>query len=332
MTDRGWAPDSDLLGSPLPGVIWLANWRATIEQRGSAEVLVWSVSNSPAPAAAIATQFVSLPRPVSSAIIKRGTERLRQREKGRNSEEPLSVEEWLAAFGAIGVKIQTFRQIPPGEPPFFGGAGVLDDFIGLTDRPHEAIRAFASHWGPLGICRHLVPWTHSLARRSPISVEPLCSPLDVAGSQGRKGWEPLDKWRDYSRDAQAITRDALALRNSRTRSRVQLQSLFRRVATWLELAAVPLVTYADINERTAWPCGFQATFAITGVFQIIALQLLGVVAGGRQLAQCTHCGLPFLLTGHREGSRRFCPTCVEKKVPMRYAARDYRARQRNRRD
>jgi hypothetical protein len=62
------------------------------------------------------------------------------------------------------------------------------------------------------------------------------------------------------------------------------------------------------------------------VYQIIALQLLGVVAGGRELAQCSHCGLPFALTGHREGSRRFCPTCVEKKIPMRYAARDYRAR------
>jgi hypothetical protein len=42
-------------------------------------------------------------------------------------------------------------------------------------------------------------------------------------------------------------------------------------------------------------------------------------------------GLPFMLTGNREGNRRFCSTCVEKKVPVRYAARDYHARQRNRR-
>jgi len=125
-----------------------------------------------------------------------------------------------------------------------------------------------------------------------------------------------------------ITRDSIALRNSRSRSQHQLERLFWRVGAWLELAAVPLVTNADGDGRKAWPCGFQATFAITGVFQILALQLLGVVAGGRQLFQCTYCGLPFMLTGHREGNRRFCPTCVEKKVPMRYAARDYRARQR----
>jgi hypothetical protein len=67
-------------------------------------------------------------------------------------------------------------------------------------------------------------------------------------------------------------------------------------------------------------------FTITGVFQIVAVQLLGVVAGGRELAQCSHCGFPFALTGAGEGRRRFCPTCVEKKISMRYATRDCRAR------
>src|SRR5208337_628930 len=80
---------------------------------GTAEVLAWSVANSPAPPAAIATRFVSLPRPVYSATIKRGAERIQQRLKGRNSGGPLAVEELLAAFGAKGVRIQTFRQIPP---------------------------------------------------------------------------------------------------------------------------------------------------------------------------------------------------------------------------
>lgn len=128
-----------------------------------------------------------------------------------------------------------------------------------------------------------------------------------------------------------LTRDAIALRNSRERSQASLESLFGQVATWLELAAVPIVPYADVDTGKAWPCGFQATFAITGVFQILALQLLGMVAGGRELAMCTHCGVPFTVSGHREGNRRFCPLCVETKVPMRYAARDYRARQGKRR-
>jgi hypothetical protein len=330
MTDDG-VRDSDLLGLPLPGGISLSYWRATIKRRGSAEVLAWRVAKSPAPPASIASGFVSLPRPVPPATIKSGTERLRQRLKGRNSGEPPGTEELLAAFREAGVRIQLLRQVPPGEPPFFGGEGALDDFIGLADQPREAIRAFADHWGPLGICKHLVPWTHSLARRSTTSMEPVCSPLGVAASQGTKGWEPLDKWQDYSREAKDITRDAITLKNDRARSQDQLERLFWRMGIWLELAAVPFVTYADVDRAKAWPCGFQATFAIAGVFQILALQLLGVVAGGRQLAQCSHCGLPFLLTGHREGNRHFCPTCVDRKVPMRYAARDYRTRQRKRR-
>ncbi len=114
------------------------------------------------------------------------------------------------------------------------------------------------------ICKHLVPWTHSLARRSPTSVESVCSPLGVSASQGSRGWEPLDRWRDYSREAKEITLDAIALKNSRARPQDRLELLFLRVAAWLELAAVPLVTYAEVDEGEAWPCGFQAKFAITG--------------------------------------------------------------------
>lgn len=320
---------SDLLGSPLPGAIWLPHWRVRLERRGSAEVLAWRLAHSPEPPATIATTstFVSLPRPVPSATIRRGEQRLRERLKRGEPGGRLSLEELMAAFCAAGGRVQLLRQIPPGAvSPFFGGAGALDDFIALADKPDEAIRAFAAHWGPLGICKHRIPWTHSLVRRSLTSGEPLCSPLGVAHGEGREGWEPLDIWRDYSREAKALTLEAIALRNSRERPKDRLWPLFLPLGRWLELAAVPLVTYPDVDTGKPWPCGVQVTFAITGVFQILALQLLGVVAGGRQIAQCTYCGLPFVLSGHREGSRRFCQPCIEKKIPTRYAARDYRAR------
>jgi hypothetical protein len=326
VTKNKWVGDPDVLGSPLPGVIALPNWRVRIERRGSSVVLAWSVAKSPAAPGAVATGFVSLPRRVPPATLRRGIERL----QNRNSGQLPTVEELLAQFRAAGGGIQLLRQIPPGAPPYFGGAGVLDDFIELADRTQNAIRAFAAHWGPLGICKHRVPWTHSLARRSPTSIEPVCAPLGVGASQGREGWEPLDKWREYSREAWAITREAMTLRNSRLRSEDRLALLFQRAGVWLELAAVPLVAYAEIDGKQAWPCGLQPAFAITGVFQILALQLLGVVGGGRELALCTHCGQCFLINGHREGNRRFCPTCVDKKIPPRYAARDYRARQHKR--
>jgi hypothetical protein len=320
---------TDLLGSPLPGIISLPHWRVRIERRGSSPVLVWCVARSPAPPAPIArtSRFVSVPTPQSETALKRGMEQLRRRLKDRDSKRPASLEELLAAFHAAGGQVEAVRQVPPGAPPFFGGAGVLDDFLVLADASNEAIQAFAAHWGPLGICKHLLPWTHSLARRSPISPQPVCLPRGARGSRGLKGWEALGKWRDYARDAKAIVLDVIALRSRRARPQDQLEHLFGRVAVWLELAAVPIVTYAEVDAGRPWPCGFQATFAIGGVFQILALQLLGVVAGGRELAQCTHCGLPFVLSGHREGKRRFCPSCVDRKIPMRYAARDYRARE-----
>jgi hypothetical protein len=319
----------ELLGSPLPGIIWLPHWRVRIGRRGSSPVLVWRVAHSPAPPAEIerTSRFVSVPMPGSEAALKRGMEQLRRRLKKPDSKQPASLEELQAAFHAAGGQVQSVRQVPPGAPPFFGGAGVLDDFLVLADGSDEAIQAFAAHWGPLGICKHQLPCTHSLARRSPISPPPVCLPLGARASRGLEGWEPLGKWRDYARDAKAIVLDAFPLRNRRERGQDQLEHLFGRVAVWLELAAVPLVTYAEVDAGRPWPCGFQATFAIGGVFQILALQLLGVVGGGRELAPCTHCGLPFVLTGHREGKRRFCPSCVDRKIPMRYAARDYRARE-----
>ena len=319
---------TDLLGSPLPGIILLPHWRVRLERRGSSPVLVWRVAHSPAPPAPIArtSRFVSVPRPHSEAALKRGMEQLRRRLKEPDSKRPASLEELLAAFHAAGGQVQGVRQVLPGAPPFFGGAGALDDFVVLADGSDEAIQAFAAHWGPLGICKHRLPWTHSLARRSSISPWPVCLPLGARANRGLEGWEPLGKWQDYAVEAKAIVLDALALRNRRAREQDQLERLFSRVTAWLELAAVPLVTYAEVDAGRPWPCGFQATFAIGGVFQILALQLLGVVAGGRELVQCTHCGLPFVLSGHREGKRRFCPSCVDRKIPMRYAARDYRAR------
>jgi len=318
--------NSELLGSPLPGVIWFPYWRALIEKRGNSEVLVWTVVDSPATPTVVSRDFVSLPRPVSGVAIKHGRKRVRQRLKTQVAETLLDPEELLAVVHDMGGVVNMRRHIAVGEPPLFGGAGVLDDFLTLSDRQTEAIRAFAAHWGPLGICRHGRPWTHSLMYRSAIAKGPVCSPTGVVKG-GRNGWEKIEHWRDYSRQAKEMSLEAIALRNSRTREKRQLEHLFARVSTWLGWATVPFVAYEEADTEKPWPCGFGTTFAVTGVFQIVAMQLLGVVMGGREPATCFHCGMPFVLSGHREGTRRFCPVCVDRKIPVRYAARDYRVRE-----
>jgi hypothetical protein len=301
-------------------------------------VLEWSVAESFAPPRALSeSPFASLPRPIPQAMVKRVEQRRRDRSRGRNPNEKLGAEELMATLTQDpeelmamfsedpGIQMQLLPRLLSGEPPFYGGIGVLDDFILLADEP-LVIPAFAANWGPLGICQHLKPWTHSVWRRLPSSVQPACSPLGAVASQGRQGWEPVAKWIDYSREAKAIVHETIQLKSARERPRVLLQRLFGRMTEWLELAAVPIAAYPDMFTEKPWPCGLSTTFAVSGVFQIVALQLLGVVAGGRELAQCTHCGIPFVITGHREGVRRFCRTCVTNKVAVRYAVRDYRTR------
>jgi hypothetical protein len=326
MTNGNSSSKLDLLGWPLPGAVQLPHYTVGIAKRGAQEVLEWSVAQSSAPPRVLGdSRFVSLPRPVPEAMMKRGKQRRLDRLKGRSPNEKPSIEELMEAFSVYpGIKMQLLRRLLPGDLPY-GGAGVLDDFILLADEP-SVIPAFAAYWGPLGICRHLKPWTHSVWRSLSMSVQPTCCPLGAAASQGREGWEPVAKWVDYSREAGAIVHEAIQLKSARERPRVSLQRLFGRITEWLELAAVPIGAYADLCTEKPWPCGLSTTFAVSGVFQIVALQLLGVVAGGRELAQCAHCGIPFVITGHREGVRRFCRTCVTNKVPVRYAVRDYRAR------
>ncbi len=327
---------SDLLGWPLPGFISLPYFEVRIEQRGEIGTLAWRRAISPAaPATAeIARAFVSLPRPIPRAVIKRGEERLRQKFNQLDAAEVAgsSKEVLLTLFRRKGGKASFARQIPDGPPPFFGGHGVLDDFVALADLSDSHILAFAAHWGPLGICKHCKPWTHSLAERSILNVQPVCAPLGANESKGLEGWEPLEIWRDYSRDARGITLEVVELKNSRKRAKDpeeqdRVSRLLARIAKWVRNAATPLVTFEDRDDELPWPCGFGATFQVTSVYQILAIQLLGIVAGGRDLAQCSHCGLPFAVTGRRAGARRFCATCIKAKAPINYSARDYRVRQ-----
>ena len=77
MTDE-LISEIDLLGSPLPGAVWLPHYRVGIGKRGAQEVLEWRVAQSSAPPHALGdSPFVSLPRPVPAAMMKRGRQRRR---------------------------------------------------------------------------------------------------------------------------------------------------------------------------------------------------------------------------------------------------------------
>ena len=72
MTKDNLMPELDLLGWPLPGAVRLPHYTVGIGKRGAQEVLEWSAAQSSAPPRALGdSRFVSLPRPVSEAMLRR---------------------------------------------------------------------------------------------------------------------------------------------------------------------------------------------------------------------------------------------------------------------
>lgn len=88
----------------------------------------------------------------------------------------------------------------------------LLDFMALESAPDAEIARYASKWGPLGICRHGRPYTHSVActplsygdeywqpnaERFPWIFESEQEPPQQRAK--RTFWEPFNAWRHYAR-------------------------------------------------------------------------------------------------------------------------------------
>jgi hypothetical protein len=142
MTKAGSISELDLLGSPLPGAVWLPHYRVGIAKRGAQEVLEWSVAQSfPPPRALGESPFVSLPRPLPQAMVKRVEQRRRDRSRGRNPNEKPTAEELMATLTEDpeelmamfsedpGIQMQLLPRLLSGKAPFYGG-------IGATRRLH----------------------------------------------------------------------------------------------------------------------------------------------------------------------------------------------------
>ena len=74
-----------------------------------------------------------------------------ERFPGRSQGKVPGLEETVAVLAAVGLGTQRRRKFLRVFRLFLVVRGALDDFIGLQTYRDEAIRAFAAHWGPLGI-------------------------------------------------------------------------------------------------------------------------------------------------------------------------------------
>ena len=76
---------------------------------------------------------------------------------------------------------------------------MLNEFLTLQDADDEQIGAYARRWGILGVCHHGVPASHAAFANA---VERPCRLLRE--ETDLYAWEPLERWRYFSRQAGAI--------------------------------------------------------------------------------------------------------------------------------
>jgi hypothetical protein len=115
----------------------------------------------------------------------------------------------------------TYKRLPPGHERMraeFGISGrrkwnyrepspeMLLQFVRLADAPAEAIRVYALRWGVLSTCRrHWLPSSHA----------PGCLPMRVP-SRFYVYSEPIAAWRHFAKQAAALIRKAVAVRDNTT--------------------------------------------------------------------------------------------------------------------
>ena len=150
-----------------------ANILSSLEKKESAAwpARGWSM---PELTAAELARFVTLPHPIDSKFVRRGRETLK-RKRGVLSEHS-GPEELAVALSDLGANANQVARMDSTR-----GAGALDDFVRLHKERDQVILSYANRWGVLGICGHLMPYTHSRK----------CVPCGRS-KPGKAGWELVE--------------------------------------------------------------------------------------------------------------------------------------------
>lgn len=220
---------------------------------------------------------------------------------------------------------------------------MLDRFVRLANAEAPEILDFAREWGPLQICEHEFPASHNPER---IGMPPGCFPQVIKNATHKYiYWEPLERWRLFSRVAGALRRIAIKIHQGETGEPIDW-TIVRRVAApvqvehgrrlladlvnmWLEIGDVrPQMEWRESQPSIAVGVGsLMASIDATGTFGALAVQLLLSVVPSTGLYTCSNCGSTFTREKPRPaaGRRRFCPVCGPS-AARAHAARDYRRR------
>jgi predicted RNA-binding Zn-ribbon protein involved in translation (DUF1610 family) len=244
---------------------------------------------------------------------------------------------------------------------------LLDQFLGLADKPSRTIRDFGRRWGVLRLCaEHGLPLGHNAPRGgqalglTPCGVAATdrahilrmglpVAPLDGSGDYHYTE-EPVERWREFSRLAFAMVSLGSDLHWGR-RGRAedwatldQLRPLTDDPAGPDAPASGPHLLAASVDTWLRWS-GIGPQFVWEGgepvlryrpperqgLFATLALHLATALTATRGgLARCDGCGI-FYLAARKPaaGRHHYCPDCG-KGVADRDAKR--RERERRRRD
>jgi hypothetical protein len=279
----------------------------------------------------------------------------------------LTHEEWglerpleMGWFRVAGLKVAGGRLLwrwpDPRKPNEYirvrPAPGMLQAFLDLADASPDAILSYALRWGVLVICdKHGLPASHvprKLFSRDALE-RPQCQPLAYENYQF---WAPLEAWRHFSRKMRAILDIAARLYRGGTAAREQWAIVYEWSKVPFPETPPPWATSHDllVGERAllgsvvaellelggVQPSFFwvdespRLTFASGDLFGALALELALAVGRTDSLAACSGCGMTYMPGKRRRGGRRnYCESCQKRGVPVRDAARDYRARLRS---
>jgi hypothetical protein len=222
--------------------------------------------------------------------------------------------------------------------------GLLEQFISLSDTSDpEAFLKYARHWGVLGLCRHDLPWTHSLGPSRDVSTP------SVSGRCLPESSENIRSWSALARLLLSFLNIAAALHSNQPGSAKDWGVLYsgdRNRAN--NAAAHPLNTqksyFAVRLSRALSEANIQTSVRWGGVdrnptlgynlgtelFGHLILQVAVASCRRTNFFRCSVCGstyIPRRMPKH--GQQNYCPNCRATGVPARLASRMYRKRKAN---
>ncbi len=226
---------------------------------------------------------------------------------------------------------------------------IFDGFVRLSDAEPDKILAYARRWGPIGFCEHDLPSTHNLQVLGPDRIGVgLCDPRGWPDHC----WEPIQLWRKYSLQGRALLNIASRLNENKSGNQEdwkcldcwefpgtgvplwQCRTVHQRTSVafelnrWLEIGGVRLAVECF---KHSYSISLQPPYHL-GVFGAIACQLAFAIARADGLAICSGCGQAYTPTRRPTVDRRnYCIECG-RSAAVRDASRDYRRRERERRD